>query len=199
MKYVVINYRAVLLLPLVAVLSLVGCQPQQDGIEITELPEIKQAPSFSSTNYDGSTVTDADLAGSVYIAYFFFTSCGGPCPIMNSTANVLQAEYAREDDFRIVGFTVDPETDTVTRLSQYADRYSARPGKWSMLRNEVDVVGELTMKGFLMGSAEEPVMHSTRFALVDRRGVIRGYFDGLDDEKVRELRAAINFLLGERS
>lgn len=199
MKYVAIKHRALLLLSLVVVLSLVGCGSKQDHIEIAELPEIKQAPSFSSTNYDGNTVTEADLAGSVYIAYFFFTSCGGPCPIMNSTANVLQAEYDSEDDFRIVGFTVDPETDTVTRLSRYADRYSARPGKWSMLRNELDVVGELTMKGFLMGSAEEPEMHSTRFALVDRSGVIRGYYDGTDDEKVRELRAAIDFLLGEQS
>jgi hypothetical protein len=34
---------------------------------------------------------------------------------------------------------------------------------------------------------------------VDRDGMIRGYYDGMDDEKVDELRAAIEHLLGEDS
>jgi protein SCO1/2 len=118
---------------------------------------------------------------------------------MNSKANVLQAEYADEDDFRIAGFSVDPETDTVERLSKYAERYSAKPGKWSMMRNDREVVADLASNGFMMGDAKVPALHSTRFALVDRKGMIRGYYDGMDDAKVEELRAAIDHLLGEKS
>lgn len=174
-----------------------GCQSDSGRATPADLPEIKLAPSFSSVNYDGRTITDRDLDGKVYIVYFFFTSCGGPCPVMNSKANVLQAEYAKEADFRIVGFSVDPDNDSVERLSRYAERYHAKPGVWSMLRNDKATVSGLASEGFLMGDADVPAMHSTRFALVDRTGMIRGYYDGMDDAKVDELRAAIDFLLGE--
>lgn len=190
-----------LFLAALAVLTLVlaGCQSRQETVEVGELPEIKAAPEFSSVNFDGRTVSRRDLDGRVYIAYFFFTTCGGPCPVMNSKANVLQAEFAGEKDFRIVGFSVDPDNDSVKQLARYAERYNAKPGVWSMLRNEKPVVAELASKGYMMGDADVPAMHSTRFALVDRKGMIRGYYDGMDDAKVAELRAAIEQLLQERS
>ncbi len=186
-------------LTIVVLLFAAGCQSQRGGAEQLTLPEIKPAPSFSFTNFDGRTVTNADYAGKVYIAYFFFTSCGGPCPVMNSKVNVLQAEYADQADFRIAGFSVDPERDTVKRLARYAERYSAKPGKWAMMRNDREVVADLASHGFMMGDANVPALHSTRFALVDRHGMIRGYYDGMDDEKVQELREAIDFLLGDKS
>ena len=188
-------FAAKLLLASAALVA--GCQSHSGGTHVPEMPEIKPAPAFSFTNFDGRTVTDRDLSGKVYIAYFFFTSCGGPCPVRNSKANVRQPEYAGEKDFRIVGFSVDPDNDSVERLARYAERYHARPGVWSMLRNEKTVVAELASKGFMMGDADVPAMHSTRFALVDRGGMIRGYFDGMDDGKVDELRAAIDALLKE--
>jgi protein SCO1 len=190
-----------LFLAALAVLTLVlaGCQSRQETVEVGELPEIKAAPEFSSVNFDGRTVNRRDLDGKVYIAYFFFTTCGGPCPVMNSKANVLQAEFAGEKDFRIVGFSVDPDNDSVKQLARYAERYNAKPGVWSMLRNEKPVVAELASKGYMMGDADVPAMHSTRFALVDRKGMIRGYYDGMDDAKVAELRAAIEQLLQEHS
>ncbi|MFZ1731084.1 MAG: SCO family protein [Bacteroidota bacterium] len=188
-----------LLMTVISIFVIAGCGDKRQGVEAVTLPEIKPAPAFSFTNFDGRTVTNADFKGKVYIAYFFFTSCGGPCPIMNSKANVLQAEFSDAPDFRIAGFSVDPETDTVEELFKYAQRYSAKPGNWYMLRNDQEIVAQLASKGFMMGDASTPSLHSTRFALVDRKGVIRGYFDGMDDAKVEELRTAIDFLLGENS
>lgn len=163
---------------------------------VTSLPELGKAPAFAGSNFTGAEVHSDELQGTVYIAYFFFTSCSGPCPVMNSKANVLQAAYAGAEDFRIVGFSVDPETDTVQRLARYADRYSAKPGRWYMLRNSIEQVSEIASAGFKVGDAAEPDLHSTRFILVDREGTIRGYYDGMDDTKMSELRGAIDFLLG---
>lgn len=183
---------------LAAALLGMSCSRTQPTSEISSLPEIKQAPQFAFTNYDGTEVTNSNLKGSVYIAYFFFTSCGGPCPVMNSTANVLQAEYADRSDFRIIGFSVDPERDDLERLARYAERYHATHGRWFMVRNEAQVVSDVASKGFMMGDASVPAMHSTRFALVDRHGMIRGYYDGMDDARVTELRSAIEYLLEEK-
>ncbi|PLX32130.1 MAG: SCO family protein [Ignavibacteria bacterium] len=192
------GYNAIPLLLAIVLFS--ACQSGRSVPDITDLPDIKPAPEYSFVNYDGSTVSDEDFHGSVYIAYFFFTSCGGPCPKMNSQANVLQAEYADAKDFRIVGFSVDPHTDSVERLARYAERYNAQVGRWYMMRNEKEVVAELASKGFMVGDADVPALHSTRFVLVDQQGTIRGYYDGLDKTKVDELRAAIDYLLeGERS
>ncbi|MBL0177446.1 MAG: DUF420 domain-containing protein [Ignavibacteria bacterium] len=49
-------------------------------------PAIRPAPAFAYTDADGRTVSSASLAGNIYVAYFFFTSCGGPCPAMNASA-----------------------------------------------------------------------------------------------------------------
>lgn len=163
-----------------------------------ELPVLREAPAFSAANYDGRTVTQDELHGRVWIAYFFFTSCSGPCPIMNSTANVLQAEFKGMSDLRIVGFTVDPDNDSVERLAKYAVRYNAQPGRWYMLRTDLETVGSIAVDGFAMGDRTTPALHSTRFALVDRTGNVRGYFDGTDPATVDALRAAIRALDGEQ-
>lgn len=178
-----------------AMLLFVACGSSDERIEITELAIIKPAPSFTFTNFDGTIVTDEDFRGVVYIAYFFFTSCSGPCPLMNSKANVLQATFSRMDDFRIIGFTVDPDTDTPQRLSRYADRYNARAGRWYMARMALGDVADVASGGFMMGDVSEPELHSTRFALVDGSGIIRGYYDAMDERKLVELRAAITHLL----
>ena len=38
-------------------------------------------------------------------------------------------------------------------------------------------------------------MHSTRLALVDGKGLVRGYFDGTKDESVNELGDAVRKLI----
>ena len=47
------------------------------------------------------------------------------------------------------------------------------------------------------GHAFRLVMHSARFALVDRRGRIRGYYDSADGESLRRLRQHVRALLRE--
>lgn len=185
------------LVALVATAGLSSCGGDR-STETPELPVLREAPSFSAANYDGRTVTQDDLRGRVWIAYFFFTSCSGPCPIMNSTANVLQAEFADMADLRIVGFTVDPDNDSVERLAKYAVRYNSQPGRWYMLRTDFETVGSIAVDGFAMGDRTTPALHSTRFALVDREGKVRGYFDGTDPDTVDALRAAIRALAGEQ-
>jgi protein SCO1/2 len=193
------TYARIIPFALAAVIITAGCQSHTATKKISSLPEIKKAPAFEFTNYDGTVVTNNDLSGDIYIVEFFFTSCGGPCPIMNSTANVLQSEFMDIPNFRIVSFTVDPETDDLARLTKYADRYNAKPDRWYFLRNSKEIVAQLSSKGFMMGDASQPAMHSTRFALVDTKGMIRGYFDGTDKEKVDELREAIRYLVEDRA
>ena len=110
----------------------------------------------------------------------------------------LEAGFVADGNaVQFVSISVDPKTDTPERLAAYAEKHGADTSRWHFLtapREEVDRVGT---EGFKLGSAGAPIFHSTRFALVDGRGWIRGYYDGMVGEEVSALHAAIEVLLKE--
>ena len=103
----------------------------------------------------------------------------------------------------LVSFTVDPEKDTPEVLRVYAEKLHARPQRWDFLTGPRDAIHSLSRDGFKLGlseGAEEdggPV-HTTRFVLVDRRGMIRGYYDALAPDAVTKVLADANHLFREQ-
>ncbi len=176
-------------------ISVESCQRTETAVPLDfPLNAIKRAPEFSGINFTGINIDATQYQGTVWVAYFMFTSCPGQCPVMNSKIAELQTVF-KDQNVKFAAFTVDPENDTIERLSKYAGRYGANSVQWSMIRMSLDSVKILAAKGFLLGSPEEPILHSTRFALVDTKGMIRGYFDGMDEKEVVKLQKAIAFLL----
>jgi cytochrome oxidase Cu insertion factor (SCO1/SenC/PrrC family) len=170
---------------------------------------------FSLTERSGSTVTRADLLGKVWAAAFAFTRCQSSCPQISATLARLQKELAAEPDVRLVLFDVDPRHDTPEVLRHYADDHGADPERWLFLTGNRDTIYTLIQTSFHLGVEEtegparrpgNEVTHSSRLAVVDRRGHVRGYFDGrqVDDEgkevtDVPRLVERIHALLRERS
>lgn len=156
-----------------------------------ELMNYGSVPDFTLTDRSGRTVSRTDLAGKVWIADFIFTSCAGTCPSM--TANMSKLQKILPRDIRLVSFTVDPTRDTAKVLAEYADHYGADKGRWLFLTGDRRALYDLSIKGFklaiddTMGTEAEPITHSTRFALVDRNGQIRGYYSGTEDEDLTRL------------
>ncbi len=183
----------------VVMLSAVGCQRSDPVIEEAKksLLVVGEVPDFTAENYDGRTITKKDLLGKVWVVDFFFTSCGGPCPIMSSQLSVLQSEFADVPDFKVVSFTVDPETDTPEVLQRYAAKYGAKPDKWYFLRMDLEQLIPLAEKGFRVSPPVEPAAHATHFILVDRWGRIRGYYPGTDTQAYEKLAAMVKLLLEE--
>jgi len=180
---------------LLLVLLLAACQREQE-VPRTEPPRYFPAPSFAGVTAEGTLWSSDSLRGSVYVVSFFFTSCTGPCPLLNSRLSVLQSIFADEPRVRLVSVTVDPVRDTPPVLKRYAQRYGAKPGKWYFVRMSPDSVEWLSREGFrVSGSAADPNLHTTRFILVDAQGVVRGFFSGTDEQGFRELEQAIRFLL----
>jgi cytochrome oxidase Cu insertion factor (SCO1/SenC/PrrC family) len=182
--------------------------PSADDVDLGPVPD------FSLIERSGRTVTRADLLGKVWVAGFVFTRCNGSCPQVCATLARLEKETAGEPDVRLVAFSVDPRHDTPEVLRRHAERYQADPERWLFLTGDRDIVYGLIRTGFLLGveenqgAARRPgneVTHSSRLALVDRRGHVRGYFDGrqVDDDgalvdDVPRLVGRIRALLRER-
>jgi cytochrome oxidase Cu insertion factor (SCO1/SenC/PrrC family) len=157
-------------------------------------------PPFSLTERSGKTITNHDLAGKIWVADFIFTTCPGPCPIISAHMAELQSKLTGDNRVQLVSFTVDPQDDTPAVLSAYADRLGADREHWWFLTGPEKPLYALIENGFYQavqdnhGKNLDPgqyvVSHSTYMALVDPRGVIRGFYQGLDlDEQSRLLHA----------
>jgi len=137
------------------------------------------------------------LEGKVWAANFIFTTCGDICPTMSTNMAALHRSYEAVDDVMLVSISVNPEYDSPEVLRAYAKKYRANPNKWHFLTGERATIKDLSVKSFKLGDIKEPVFHSSRFALVDKHGLIRGYYDGMDKEEVSKLFKAIASLTKE--
>lgn len=161
------------------------------------LPVLGKLPEFSLINSRGETITLADFQGKVWAADFIFTTCAGPCPIMTNQMNSIHIDFLKNDAVRQVSISVNPDYDTPEVLSEYADRYNADTEKWQFLTGNYEDIQSLILNGFKMGDPDEIVFHSTRFALVDRKGQIRGYYSGMEPKDIKKLKKDIKKLLKE--
>lgn len=158
-----------------------------------DLPRLGAAPEFALVSEQGKTLTRADLDGRVWIADFIFTRCGGSCPILSARMAALAERTAAVPAIRFVSFGVDPEYDTPEILAEYGRRLGADPARWTFLHGERPGIRALIKDGFKLaiedGVADsvEPILHSTRFVLVDGEGTIRGYYDGMEQPPVDQL------------
>jgi len=167
------------------------------------LPVISRVPDFSLIERSGATVTRADLLGKVWVVDFVFTSCAGPCPEMTLRMRSLQQTLKETGrDVILVTVTVDPTRDTPKILAHYADKYHADAKRWLFLTGaDEQGIHDLILRGFLQALApatqDSPIIHSTRFVLVDKRCRIRAAHEGLDVATRDQLLHDLDKLLSE--
>lgn len=176
---------AALLTVLVAALLVRGFGGRADPPP--ELPVVGQVPDFELTNRDGRTVTRADLLGEPWIVDFIFTRCQVSCPVLTARMARIQSQWPG-DDVRFVSISVDPVHDRPEVLEAFAQEWGAEE-RWWFLTGDLEAVYSLIRDGFKIGVVPpadgveaddlEPITHSTKLALVDAEGRIRGYYDGM--------------------
>lgn len=151
-------------------------------------------PEFQLTEQNGAPFGTQDLAGNIWIANFIFTNCTATCPKQTSRFEALQQHAQHWPDYdrvRLISITVDPERDTVAELRSYADLHQADHQHWKFLTGNRAEITRISKDGFKLPVSDEsddpsiPITHSSQFVLVDSRGNIRGFYDGLSDEDFR--------------
>jgi cytochrome oxidase Cu insertion factor (SCO1/SenC/PrrC family) len=151
---------------------------------------------FVLRDQNGKKFSLQKLRGKVWVASFVFTRCAGPCPRISGSLARLQHDLGGENDVELVTFTVDPEHDTPKVLKEHAGHYGADARRWHWLTGKPSRVYRLIRSSFHLGvepargkdrTPGNEVTHSTRLALVDGRGHVRGYFDGTSEADVKTL------------
>jgi protein SCO1/2 len=159
-----------------------------------KLPVLNTVRPFTFSRQDGKTVTEKDIEGKVYIAEYFFTTCKGICPKMNRNMVVIYKEFQATPGFLILSHTVDPETDSVPRLARYADSIGAKVENWWFLTGSKENLYKAARESYLLDDPKnssknitEQFIHTQFFALVDKKGQVRGIYDGLKQDEVSQL------------
>jgi cytochrome oxidase Cu insertion factor (SCO1/SenC/PrrC family) len=164
------------------------------------LPSYGVVPDFILTDQGGAAFDSrGQLDGKVWVANFIFTSCAGPCPRMSSQFRKLAADIPERPDFRLVSFTIDPARDTPETLAAYGKRYGADGARWTLLTGAAADLQKLSLDTFHLATIDGSLEHGTRFALVDRKSRIRGFYDSTDKEKLTELVRDIQSLLKDKA
>ena len=159
------------------------------------LPVIGEIPSFYLVDQNDELFTLQNMEGKVWLADFIFTTCAGPCPIMTERMKTVQKDFKDYENMRFVSFTVNPDYDTPEILSDYVDRNRIDTTTWSFITGNYEDIQSLLGEGFKMGDVEEIVFHSTQFALVDDKGIVRGYYSGTEPSEHKSLKRDIKYLL----
>lgn len=152
---------------------------------------------FSFTNQLGAVITQEDLKGKIYVADFFFTTCGGICPKMTKQLQRVQQEFSGDSRLKILSHTVFPSYDTVEVMKAYADRFEADHKQWWFLTGSKKDLYLMARKSYLVvpdeadpnfdHGDESDFIHTENFVLVDPDRRIRGMYDGTNPDEVSDL------------
>lgn len=162
----------------------------------------KTIPSFSLVNQYGNVITNKSLDDDIYVADFFFTSCPTICPKMKQEMLRVHKAYIDDEDIKLVSHTLDPRHDTVEVLRDYAEGLGVKGNQWHFLTGEKSKIYDLAEQGYMVSAMVDPsqpggIIHSGALILVDKKGRIRGVYDGTKGEEVDELIADIRILKQE--
>jgi protein SCO1/2 len=160
--------------------------------------------AFRLLDEQNMIITDEVIEGKVFVAEYFFTTCGSICPIMNQQMQRVQAAFDGNSTFEILSFTVDPENDRPKQLLQYAKSHAYRAGQWHFITGKKEALYSLARTSFFvlkpaeaanLGDAGSDFIHTNNFVLVDQNRHIRGYYDGTNPAEVDQLILDIEKLL----
>lgn len=184
------------LLPLLLLtLAAAGCR------EAPALPMLYPVPPAALIADSGEPFSTDSLRGQVVIWDFIFTRCGATCPMMTRSMQKLALELEDVEPLRFASVSVDPVYDTPEVLAAYAAQHR-KDTRWVFLTGDRDEVLSLSVEGFKLAAGVpqdglEPLLHSTKFVLVDATGTVRGYYESGDDEEMKNLAAHARALVRE--
>lgn len=162
-----------------------------------------QIPAFRFLNQDSIWVTEKDMAGKIYVADFFFTTCPTICPKMKTQLLRIYERYATNDAVRILSHSIDPEFDNVSVLRDYANKLHVAAPRWNLVTGDKKAIYAIGQKSYMVTAQEDSnevggFVHSGAFILVDKDRHVRGIYDGTKEEDVNHLIEDMEKLLGNK-
>jgi protein SCO1/2 len=181
-----------------------------NGKEITDTAWHK-VTDIKLTNQLGKQVALSDVKDKIIIADFFFTRCPSICPTLTRNMKRLQDILKVKDELKgrnssflhFMSFSVDPERDSVAVLKKYADKFGVNPDLWWMLTGSKKTIYDFAINEMKLGvtdggKVDSNFIHTSKFVLLDKDKIVRGYYDGLDSLALNKLAGDLIYIMLEK-
>ena len=147
-------------------------------------------PDFTLVDDGGRPIGKRDLDGHVVVADFVFLQCGDTCALVNRRVAELARRVA-DPEVRFVTFSVDAGDGPAT-LARYRRAWDRRHDpRWRFVAADAVRFPAFAVDvGLATDTADVPgaFAYNGRYLfLIDRAGVVRRGYDGLDDDEARAL------------
>lgn len=148
--------------------------------------------NFKFVNQNGDTISQENYKNKIYVADFFFTTCPTICPIMTDNMVWLQDKIKDMPNVLILSHSVTPDIDSVSVLKKYALEKGVIDSKWNLVTGNKKDIYFIARKSYLAVETGKPeelydMVHTENFVLIDKKGRIRGFYDGTNlDEPTEE-------------
>ena len=157
---------------------------------------------FSFVNQNGDTITQKNYEGKIYVADFFFTTCGSICPKMTTNLADVQKAVLNNPKVMLLSHTVFPEVDSIPVLKAYAIKHGVVDSKWNLVTGDKKEIYTMARKSYLAVKLGRPdqlydMVHTENFVLVDQKRRVRGFYDGTNKDEIKRLLDDIDFLSKE--
>ena len=185
--------------------------PEMVDSTMQEVSKYHKIADFSFTNQNGKIITQKDYENKIYVADFFFTTCGSICPKMTTNLTYVQQAILNNPKVMILSHSVMPDIDDVAILKKYAIKNKVIDSKWNLVTGDKKAIYKMARLAYLavkQGKSDEmfDMVHTENFVLVDAKRQVRGFYDGtnLDGptekgvKNVKQLIEDISFLCNEK-
>ena len=171
---------------------------------VQEIRKYHRIAHFKLVNQNGDSITRDFYKGKIYIADFFFTTCLTICPIMTDHMVQIQDKIKDDPEVLLLSHTVFPVADSVPVLKKYALEKGVIDKKWKLVTGDKKQIYDLARKSYMVtktngDGGKYDMIHTENFALIDKKGQVRGYYDGTDPEAIESLMEDLKILKAESS
>lgn len=169
---------------------------------IQHVSKYHKIADFKLVNQNGDTITQDNYKDKIYVADFFFTTCQTICPIMTDHMKTIQDRIKDDNEVMLLSHSVTPEIDSVAQLKRYAIKKGVDDSKWNLVTGDKKQIYRLARKSYLAVKTDGDggpydMIHTENFMLIDKKGQIRGFYDGTNLEDIDRLMEDINILKEE--
>ncbi|WEK19025.1 MAG: SCO family protein [Candidatus Pedobacter colombiensis] len=160
--------------------------------------------NFKLINQAGDTVTAKHYDGKILVINLIYTKGNtSSVDIANKAMESFEFTYRPNKVVNLISLSIDPLYDTPERLKPFAERLSAKPGKWDLLTGDSTQIFDLINKGLSVDAHQEIVkgekrfVYSNMFVLLDFQHRIRGYYEATSQADMNKLDDEIKVLITE--
>ena len=119
---------------------------------------------------------------------------------MTKNMAILQKAFIDDEDILLLSHSVTPTKDSVSVLKEYAVHKGVISDKWHLVTGEREQIYKLGRQDYFveedLGLKKDPdaFLHTENFVLIDKRGYIRGIYNGINKSSIEQLIADIKLL-----